>query len=173
MVLSNPCFEKCEKYHVFRSFHRNGTSYSTVPSFVNILNHSWLKIWGIWRRKYRFFFIISRFLPFTHRDRPYEPLLHTTSQYGRWVCRHDQTTRSSVKPGRGFIRHDGDKLNDHSIIHLLFLNILPCVALKTETKMVIKQTENLTQIEIYSLSACRMEQNILGKKRKKEESHPR
>lgn len=56
MVLSNPCFEKCEKYHVFRSFHRNGTSYSTVPSFVNILNHSWLKIWGIWRRKYRFFF---------------------------------------------------------------------------------------------------------------------
>ena len=78
-----------------------------------------------------------------------------------------------MKLGRDFIRHDGDKLNDHSIIHLLFLNILPYVALKTEAKVAIKQTENLTLIEIYSLSACRMEQNILGKKTEKDESPPR
>ena len=73
------------------------------------------------------------------------------------------------KLGRDFTRHDGDKLKDHSIIRLLFLIILPCVALKTEAKTAIKHTENLTLIEIYSLLACRMEQNILGKKTKKEE----
>lgn len=151
-------------WKIFTSFHCNRTSYSTVPSFVNILNHSWLKIWGNIKKKVSFF-IIFRFLPFTHRDRPYEPLLHTTSQYGRWVWRHDQTSWSSVKLGRDFMRHDGDKLKDHSIIRLLFLIILPCVALKTEAK----ETENLTLIEIYSLSACRMEQNILGKKTKKDE----
>lgn len=29
------------------------------------------------------FFFHFRFVPFTHRERPYDPLLHTTSQYGR------------------------------------------------------------------------------------------
>ena len=80
--LSNPCFLKIWK--IFTSFHCNRTSYSTVPSFVNILHHSWLKIWENIKKKVSIF-IIFRFLPFTHRDRPYEPLLHTTSQYGRWV----------------------------------------------------------------------------------------
>ena len=155
--ISNPCFLKIWK--IFTSFHCNGTSYSTVPSFVNILHHSWLKIWGNIKKKVSFFFHFQ--ISSIHAS---WPSLWTAFTHDFSIWKVSMTLWSDhVKLGRDFIRQD----------HLLFLNILPCVALKTKAKTAIKHTENLTLIEIYSLLACRMEQNILGKKTRKDESHPR
>ena len=155
--LANPCFLKIWK--IFTSFHCNRTSYSTVPSFVNILHHSWLKIWGNIKKKVSFFFHFQ--ISSIHAS---WPSLWTAFTHDFSIWKVSMTLWSDhVKLGRDFIRQD----------HLLFLNILPCVALKTKAKTAIKHTENLTLIEIYSLLACRMEQNILGKKTRKDESHPR
>ena len=56
------------------------------------------------------------------------------------------------KLGRDFTRHDGDKLKDHSIIRLLFLIILPCVALKTEAKTAIKHRKSHPDRNLFSFS---------------------
>ena len=143
--LSNPCFWKFEK---FTSFHRNGTSYSTVPSFVNILNHSWLKIWGNMKKKVSFFFHFQ--ISSIHAS---WPSLWTAFTHDFPIWKVSMTSWSDhVKLGRDFTRHDGDKLKDHSIIRLLFLIILPCVALKTEAKTAIKHRKSHPDRNLFSFS---------------------
>lgn len=48
--------------------------------------------------------IDDKFVPFTHRERPYDPLLHTTSQYGSlpYGTKHfrEETAERHITPSR-------------------------------------------------------------------------